>query len=99
MSPPPFLEARGDEILVAVLVVVRASRTRIVGVHDGRLKIQVAGPPVDGAANKELLRFLSRTLRVPRSAIRLVSGDSARRKRLAISGLSLQALEQGLTLS
>jgi len=63
------------------------------------LKIQVAAPPVDGAANKELIRFLGRTLRISRSAIRLVSGDSGRRKRLAISGLSLHGLEQGLGLS
>ena len=81
---------------VDVYVVVRASRTRIVGAHDGRLKVQVAAPPVDGAANKELVRCLAGALGVARSAVTLVSGESSRRKRLSVRGLELEALRSRL---
>ena len=52
-----------------VQVVPRASRSRIVGPHDGRLKIQLAAPPVDGAANEALVGLLAETLEVPRGAV------------------------------
>lgn len=56
---------------------------------DGRpyLKIRVASPPVDGAANAALIAFLAKTLKIPRSSIRLLSGDTARLKRLELEGL------------
>ena len=93
MSEVSFLEARGDAVLVDVFVVVRASRTRLVGVHDGRVKVQIAAPPVDGAANKELVRFFARALDVSRSAVKLLSGESSRRKRIEVSGVSVAVMK------
>lgn len=56
---------------------------------DGRpyLKVRVASPPVEGAANAALIAFLAKTLKVPRSAIRLAAGDTSRLKRLELDGL------------
>lgn len=56
---------------------------------DGRayLKVRVASPPVDGAANAALVAFIAKTLRVPRSAVRLASGETARLKRLELQGV------------
>lgn len=56
---------------------------------DGRpyLKVRVASPPVEGAANAALIGFLAKTLKVPRSGIRLASGDTSRLKRLELDGL------------
>jgi hypothetical protein len=56
---------------------------------DGRpyLKVRVASPPVEGAANAALIGFLAKTLKVPRSAIRLAAGDTSRLKRLELDGL------------
>jgi uncharacterized protein YggU (UPF0235/DUF167 family) len=61
---------------------------------DGRpyLKVRVASPPVDGAANAALLAFLAKTLKVPRSAVRLAAGDTARLKRLEIDGVTAEDL-------
>lgn len=61
-----------------------ASRTEPVGVHDGCLKLRVAAPPVDGRANDELVRWLARRLGVPRTQLRIVAGESSRRKSVAI---------------
>ncbi len=57
---------------------------------DGRpyLKVRVASPPVDGAANAALLAFLAKTLKIPRSAVRIAAGDTARLKRLELDGVT-----------
>lgn len=61
---------------------------------DGRpyLKVRVASPPVDGAANAALLAFLAKTLKIPRSAVRLAAGDTARLKRLELDGITAEDL-------
>jgi hypothetical protein len=73
---------------IDVLVQPRASRTRAVGEHGGRLKIQVAAPPVDGEANAALVAFLASALGVRKSDVALVRGDSGRRKTVRVAGLS-----------
>lgn len=64
-----------------------ARQTQCVGEHDGKPKIQLKAPPVDGAANKALIAFLSEVCGVPRSAIQIELGTSSRTKRVAVSGL------------
>mgnify|MGYP002723430092 CR=1 FL=1 len=61
---------------------------------DGRpyLKVRVASPPVDGAANAALTAFLAKTLKIPRSAVRLASGETARLKRLELDGVDADDL-------
>ncbi len=66
----------------------RASITEIVGVHGDALKIRLAAPPVDGAANEALIRFLAERLGVPRSAVKLVAGASGRRKVVEVTGVT-----------
>jgi hypothetical protein len=78
---------------LAVLVQPRASRTRVVGEHDGLLKIQLAAPPVDGEANAALLEFLAKRLGVPRRQVTLVAGDASRRKRIRVEGLGAAEAE------
>jgi len=73
---------------IDVLVQPRASRTRAVGEHGGRLKVQVAAPPVDGEANAALVAFLASALGVRKSDVALVRGDSGRRKTVRIAGVS-----------
>jgi uncharacterized protein (TIGR00251 family) len=69
-----------------VLVVPRASRTRVAGIQEGRLKVQLAAPPVDGEANAALVEFVAEMFGVRRSAVTLVAGATGRRKRLRIAG-------------
>lgn len=73
---------------LSIYVQPRSGRTEIVGWHGNALKIRVAAPPVGGAANVELVRFLAEALEVPRSAVAIAKGTKARRKEVAISGLS-----------
>ena len=84
---PRWLTAVSGGVELAVLVQPRASRSRVVGEHDGMLKIQLAAPPVDGEANHALIELLARLLDVPRRQIALISGETSRRKRVRIEGV------------
>jgi hypothetical protein len=70
-----------------LLVVPRASRTRVVGEHDGRLKVQVAAPPVEGEANAALVDFLAGALGVRRADVTVAAGEGGRRKRVRVAGV------------
>ena len=58
------------------------------------IKIRLQAPPVDGAANEELVRFLAERLGVPRAAVRVVSGKAGRRKRVEVAGAPPNATER-----
>ncbi len=68
----------------------------VAGRHGDAIKIRVKAPPVDGAANEELIRFLAKRLGVPRSSIRLVSGASSRHKRITIDGMTPEEITRSL---
>lgn len=78
---------------IEVYVQPRASKTQVAGRHDGRIKIRLAAPPVDGAANAELIRFVAARLGIAKSQVRLVSGESSRRKVLEIEGVAAETVE------
>lgn len=84
---PPYLKAVPGGIELELTVQPRASRSRLAGEHDGRLKVQIAAPPVDGEANAEVIAFFAELCALPRRQIELVSGDSGRKKRVRISGI------------
>jgi uncharacterized protein (TIGR00251 family) len=84
------LTEKNNALVFTVRVVPRASKSEIAGSHDGALKVRIASPPVDGAANAELIRILSKTLGVSKSAVEILSGQSARTKQVKISGVSPQ---------
>jgi len=75
---------------IIVRVIPRAKKTEISGERDGALVVRVAAPPVEGAANDALIEFFRLRLRVPRRAIRIVSGERGRLKRLAIEGVTAE---------
>jgi uncharacterized protein len=64
-----------------------AKQTQVAGWHDGKLKIQLKAPPVDGAANKALIAFMAELCQVAKSSISIEQGSSSRTKRLHINGV------------
>ena len=81
-------------LLVAVQIVPRASKSEIVGEFNGLLRVRVAAPPVEGAANKELVRVLAKRFKVARSAVTLLSGENSRVKRLRIEKVDLKLVNE-----
>jgi uncharacterized protein (TIGR00251 family) len=85
-------------IRITVHVQPRASRTEVAGLHGTALKVRLHSPPVDGAANEELIAFLAGELGVARRAITIVSGHASRGKIVQMDGVSeasVQALVKG----
>lgn len=66
----------------------RASRTELAGLHAGALKVRVAAPPVDAAANRALIEFLAERLGVSRRSVRIVAGEKSRTKVLEADGIT-----------
>ena len=87
---------REGSVHVRVRAQPRASRTEIVGEHDGALRIRLAAPPVDGAANEELIRHIAKRLGVARSRVRVLSGESARSKVVEIDDVEAAAVRAAL---
>lgn len=87
--------------MLKVRVQPRASRDEIVGLMAGQLKLRLKSPPVDGAANQQLVRFLAKQLKVPQQDIELIRGQTSRDKLVAIAesgcvvGKLMQLLAKG----
>jgi len=94
---PVWLQVSSDHLRLEVVVSPRASRTRIMGVHDDRLKIQLAAPPVDGKANDALVRFLADTLGVAKAQVEIVGGASSKRKTVKLLGVTAHQAVMKLT--
>ncbi len=90
------LWAAADGVYLRIAVVPRAGRDEIVGPAGDSIRIRLKAPPIEGRANEALVAFLSECLDLPRSALRLVSGTTARRKVVCISGLSVDEATQRL---
>ncbi len=80
-------------ITIDVLVQPRASRAKIGPRHDGRIKIAVTAPPVDGEANAAVIELLAKSLGVAKSAVEVIAGASSRRKTVRIAGVTAEQIE------
>lgn len=75
-------------------IVPRARATAVAGPHGEAVKIRVAAPPVDGAANAELVRFLAERLNVAASRVTIVGGAGGRRKTVAVEGMEADEIQR-----
>lgn len=82
---PSWIAPHANGVVLTLHIQPGARRTAVVGIYGDRLKIAVAVPPTDGRANAALISFLAERMRIPRSRFTLVSGASAREKRIAIA--------------
>ena len=96
-SLPAWLtEVKASEncFIIALHCQPGAKKTEVQGEHDGRLKIRLAAPPIEGKANEALIQWLSKTLEIKRSQIELLAGDLSRLKRVKIAGITAEQLLQ-----
>jgi len=73
---------------LSIRIQPRASKNEIVTMESGGLKIRLTAPPIDGAANEALVKFLAHTLSIPKSHVEIVSGHTSREKIVRVSGIS-----------
>jgi uncharacterized protein len=91
------LQERNGVVVVAVRVQPQASRDEVVGEMDGALRVRLQAPAVENRANEALCEYLADLLKTPKSAVRILSGDRSRTKRLEIRGVTKQQLLALLT--
>ena len=84
------IKTTADGVSIDCYITPRASRTEIKGVRNGALSISLQAPPIDGKANKELIKFISKSLRVPKSNIEIIKGHLNRHKSLIIHGVKVE---------
>jgi uncharacterized protein (TIGR00251 family) len=79
---------------ITVKVQPRARKTEVAGImDDGTIRIRVAAPPVEGAANKALIEFLAKILDIPGKQIDIVAGESSERKLISLVGIGPDAVD------
>jgi hypothetical protein len=70
----------------------KAKRTAVLKARALAVEIAIAAPPVDGAANEELVRFLSKLLEVPKKNVKIVRGETSQAKLVAVTGVDAETL-------
>jgi uncharacterized protein (TIGR00251 family) len=96
MALPPYLKTQGDRVLLHAKVQPRAPRNEVGEPLGAELKIRIAAPPVDSAANDALIEFLAETIDCPRHAVQIVRGAASRHKVIAIRGVAAGVIQQRL---
>ena len=89
------VRSSGEGVIVAVWAVPGSSRTEIVGVHGGRIKVRVSAPPEGGRANSALVSYLEDTLGTD---VELVAGMASRSKLFRVKGLEAGSVRRKLGL-
>jgi len=92
------IQQKGGGVVFAVRVQPRASKDEITGEMAGAIKIRLRAPAVEDRANEALVEFLAGLLKTPKSAVRILSGERSRSKRLEIQGVTPQQIEALLIL-
>ncbi len=92
----PYVRESKDGVILRVQVHPRASRDEVLGPHGDGLKIRITAAPVAGAANKHLLKFLAKKLRVSKSQMSIASGATSKGKSIAIEGITAEEVRQRL---
>jgi uncharacterized protein (TIGR00251 family) len=82
-----------DGVLLPIKVVPKSSKNALVGGEGAELKIKIKAPPHEGEANKELIRFLSKTWKIPKTLFSIESGLASRHKKVLIQGVSPEKIK------
>jgi uncharacterized protein len=83
---------KDDALIFSVRVIPRSSKSEIIGDYNGALKVKLNSPPVDGAANTELIKLLAKEFDVSKSRVEILSGNTSKSKQVKILGIKKNAL-------
>jgi uncharacterized protein len=84
---------KGGAVIFTIRVVPRASKSEIVGEVEGNLRVRISAPPVDGAANQEVVRVLAKAVGIAKSNVAILSGQTSKTKRIRLTGVTAARLQ------
>lgn len=90
------IEATANGVILPVRVVPRSSQNRVAGTMEGDLRLRVTAAPVEGAANAAVVSLVAKSLGVAKGQVRITSGETSRRKRVEVEGVSLEEARRAL---
>lgn len=93
------ISATATGVRLSLRVQPKASRNEVVGAHGEQIRLRLTAPPVEGAANEALVRFLAEQLGVGRSSVRIVAGHASRSKVVEVAGLAIDDAARRLGLA
>lgn len=89
-----MLKETNEGFLINLKISPNASKNEIIKTDDGLLKIKITAQPVDGKANKALIEFLSKSLKVPKTSIEILKGHTGKEKTLLIHSKNIEVIEK-----
>ncbi len=89
-----WLEETDNGIIIKLHIIPNAKKNEIIGKYNNLLKIKISSPPVDGAANKEIKRFLSKTFNISKSKIEILKGEKSKDKKIFIKDIKKTDIEK-----
>ncbi len=94
MAGPAYLSEAPGGTIIEIWAKPRSSKTKVAGLHGSALSVAISAPPVEGEANKELIEFFAKLLKVPKTSIELASGSTGRNKRVLVKGAVISEVSQ-----
>ena len=82
-----MIQSTPDAVILSVRVIPRAGRSGVAGTRGDALLVRLHAPPIEGAANEELIDVIAEALAVPKRAVSIASGERSRQKRIRVSGI------------
>lgn len=80
----PAISMQQQNLLLNLFIQPKASRDKIIGLHGNEIKLAITAPPIDGKANAYLIKFLSKTFKVPKSSVEIIKGELGRHKQVKV---------------
>jgi uncharacterized protein (TIGR00251 family) len=77
-----FIREEENGISVDLYIQPKSSKNQISGIYNNACKIKIKAPPVDGAANKECIKYVSKLMNLPKSSVSIISGHTGKNKKI-----------------
>lgn len=94
MKTKPFLKSNKSGVLLLLYLQPGAKKAQIVGEYNGRLKIKILAPPIDGKANESLITYLAELLNTSRSNLEITRGLRSREKDVLVKNLNIEVIAE-----
>ena len=93
-----MIKQAADGVIIDVRVIPRSRKSGVAGTRGDALLVRLSAPPVDGAANTELIEVLAKVLQVTKGSVSILSGETSRQKRVKVTGIDLKMAVDRLSI-